>query len=86
MVAYIRGNRGRHEMLNINIHDGATRARTIATVADMDAARAFLEDFCAKCRFPAEIIDFEVDGDCADAAILSGNNIKTFAIEAVRAA
>lgn len=67
--------------LNISIATGSTNSKTLATVADMNAAREWLEDFASKCATPGEVVDFEVDGDCADAAVFTGANIKTFTVE-----
>lgn len=76
-------------MLNIAILDlGTTGHRIIDTVADMGAARAYVDDFASKCRGGGQVIDFEVDADedsCANAAVLVGRNIKVFSIFPVAA-
>lgn len=76
-------------MLNIAILDmGTTNIRIIDTVADMNAARAYVADFASKCRGGGQVLDFELDdddADCANAAVLVGHNIKAFSIFPVAA-
>ena len=72
---------GETQMLNINILEDH-HMKLVATVDSMAAARDYLDEFCSKCRNVAKVVDFEVDGDCADALIANGPNLIIFTIEA----
>ena len=76
-------HKGKSKMFNVLTSEGIFTNRLIATVADMDAARAYLAGIAAAPKINGEL-DFELDADnpgCADAAIITRNSIRLYVVE-----